>query len=109
MKIITFLTFAAGLTASYAAAAPSLPLEVIYPDDIVVKYFPDGLPAGLYPGTGLTSRITSLEKRQVPPIVVNAPGVGPQTSPAAAVYACSNRNFSGRCVLVRSRPGQCGA
>ncbi len=109
MKIITFLTFAAGLTAAYADAAPSLPLEVTYPDGIEVKYYPNGLPAGLYPGTGLDSGTTSLEKRQVPPVVVNAPGVGPQTSPVAAVYACSNRNFSGRCVLVRSRPGQCGA
>ena len=109
MKIITFLAFSTGLAAPYAAAAPSPALipDVSYPDGVVVTYYSNGLPAGLYPGAELTSRAMSLEKRD-PVIVVDAPGVNDQTSPRVGVYACSDKNFSGRCVYIRSRPGQCG-
>lgn len=107
MHIITFLAFSTGLAISYVAAAPALIPNTFYPNGVVVKYYPNGLPAGLYPGTELTSRATNLAKRD-PQTTIDAPGVAAGDLPQVEVTACSDENFSGRCLVIRSFPGQCG-
>lgn len=97
MKIITFLVFSTGLAASYAAAAPAPASD----PGVAVKYYPTGLPPALYPGAELTTGTP-------PSFVVNAPGVTDQTSPVGAVFACSDPNFSGRCVYLRATVLTCG-
>ena len=104
MKIITFFTFFTELAVSYAVAVPAPAPDTTFPDGIVVKYYPNGLPAGLYPGAKLTSRATNLDKRDDPFVVdVEFPG-----TPVVGVYACRDINFSGPCVYIRSSPNQCG-
>lgn len=97
MKIITFLVSSTGLAASYAAAAPAPASD----PGVAVKYYPTGLPAELYPGAELTSGTP-------PSFVVNAAGVNDQNSPVAGVFACSDPNFTGRCVYIRATALQCG-
>lgn len=89
--LIKFLALATGLTVSYAAAVPSPAPAFSDIKDVIVKHYPDGLPDGLYPGPGLTSRATNLVKR------------GP-----VGVYICHDLNFSGDCVYVTSDINQCG-
>lgn len=92
MKIITFLAFSAGLAVPFIAAAPAPAPDASFPGSLSVKYYPNGLPAGLYPEAQLTSRATNLETRQS----------------RVGVFICSDANFTGRCVFVTSSPGQCG-
>ena len=114
MKIISFLLFSVGLATPYAAAVPapepaSAP-DISYPTDIFVKYYPKGLPPRLYPRDELTSRSRNVEKRVEPirKVEIDAPGVNGQKVGVVGVYACSDKNFGGFCVYVRSFPGQCG-
>ena len=88
MHIITFLAFSTGLAISYVAAAPALIPDTFYPDGTVVKYYPNGLPAGLYPGTELTSRATSLATRDRR-VSIKAPGVGNGDNAPVEVTACA--------------------
>lgn len=46
MKIITLLAFFADLVGLHAAAAPTTVSDTIYPNGVIVKYYPDGLPPG---------------------------------------------------------------
>lgn len=101
MKIITLLAFSADLAGIYATAAPHIARDAIYPNGAVVKYYFNGLPAGLYPGpAGHAKRGFHLD--------FDAPGVGDLTNPRVGVYACTGKNFSDICVFFRSFPGQCG-
>ena len=91
MKISNCFAFTTGLAVSYAAAIPGPVPDTVYPDGVIVKHYPTGLPAGLYPGPGLSSRATNIQKR------------GP-----VGVYICHDKNFTGACVYVTSDIGQCG-
>lgn len=104
MKTVTFLTLFAGLATYYVAAVPAPAPDTTFPDGMVVKYYPKGLPPGLYPGHGLQSRAPSLEKRDDPYFI----DLSNQLSSAPIVKACRDVNFAGPCVSIKSRPGQCG-
>lgn len=101
MKIIANLAFFTGLSIPYVAGVPA-PAPPLAPD-IEVTPYPNGLPAGLYPGSDLTSRTPSFEKRDPPSADVSG-----GAEPKAGVYMCSDNNFSGTCVYIRSALGQCG-
>ncbi len=106
MKTNTFLTFLAGVTATYAAAvtARANPLDDVY----VVVHYPSGLPEGLYPGTDPKALKPRAAQRVdvVNPIVIEAPDIGLPRE--VGVFACNEINFRGNCVFVRSAVGQCG-
>lgn len=107
MYIITFLALSTAFAIFHVAAAPAFISDTTYSNGIVAKYDPKGLLAGFFSATEPTSRATNLAKRD-PETVVNAPCVGDHDLPKVEVTACSDINFSGGCVLIRSFPGQCG-
>lgn len=106
MKIITSLAFLADLVVIYALPAPTS--NTWHAKDIVTTYYPNGLPAGLYPGAELFSRAGSFEKRAPQTPVSATITTGPTAETPVGVYACSDINFNGFCVYIRSRPGECG-
>lgn len=107
MKTVAILTIISGLAAPFAAAAPAPAPDTSLSDGFIVKTYLNGLPAGLYPGSGHVSRATNLERRQSI-TVTNEPGVTIQTFDPAGVFVCSEANFLGTCIYFRSLPGQCG-
>lgn len=107
METTAFLAFLTGLAATYVVAAPSSAPDASYPRGIVLNDYPNEPPAELKSRAELIPRAMGLEKRD-PVISPNATLINVSASQDVRVFACSDPNFDGNCVVINSAPGQCG-